>query len=102
MKMKFLACGLTLATLLAASFAPAHAAHTSTTASSPPVPAGYYQGWYSRYVVVWNGGLDFGTYSIQIQTTYITDSDLGQCNLALSQAMSVIKIYQWSSCTQML
>ena len=95
-----LAAALTLGTALGT----ADAANGSIGSSSPGpvVPAGYYQGWYSQYIVTWNGGLNTGTYSIQIVTTYVSAPTQQECALQLSTAMSRVRVYQWASCVQML
>lgn len=107
MKMKLLSAAFTLAVLTGGALAPAPALAVQggaigTTRPSPPVPAGYWQGWYSRYVVIWHGGLNTGTYEIQIPVTYITAPTQAECALTLSTAMGANRVYQWASCVQML
>lgn len=106
-KMKLMGAGLSLAMLLGTALATGSAAAATTgtgtgTTTGPVVNPGFYQGWYSQYIVIWNGGQDQGSYQIQIQTTYISGASQYECALALSNAMSKVKVYQWASCVQML
>jgi hypothetical protein len=94
-----LAAALTLGTATGTADA---ASSIGSSSPSPPVPAGYYQGWYSQYIVTWNGGLNTGTYSIQIVTTYVSGATYQECATTLSSAMSHVRYYQWASCVQML
>jgi hypothetical protein len=78
------------------------ASGSGSTSPSPPVPAGHYQGWYSRYIVTWVGDINTGSYTIQIQTTYVSGPTYASCATQLSDAMSRTRVYQWASCIQML